>query len=228
MVPSTPGAPATGSPVNPWLVAGVQTGYSLNGGEFADNFQAAGRTLVEVLGKSSDKGGVFVMANLSRLKNQADADEATKLKEIQQSNQGINIGVFPHKIFNKDGSADMVFWSVYAPITYKLNSFKQTGTAESVYLNQFRLGAGFEICFLPGQSAKLPTTFSLEPNIGFFNENDYNKIFGKEKSSLLSLEATLIIPAGVGKGFMFSYSNSTENSSQFTAGLIFTGAVSEK
>ncbi|MDJ1493673.1 hypothetical protein QNI19_12090 [Cytophagaceae bacterium DM2B3-1] len=220
------GPAAAAGPVNPWLTAGITTGYSLNGGDFADNFQASGRALLDVLGPEHPDFSIFIMGNLARLNTLDKADAESKIKEIQQSMQGINFGAYPFFLFNKSDADDVTFTTIYLPLTYKLNALKKDVDSEKIYLNQFRATLGFEQSFLKSKKSGLPITFSLEPTMTFFlDKNDYFKIFGKEKSSLFSLQADLIIPAGTGLGFIASYSTSSENTSQVTFGVIIIGGA---
>lgn len=217
------GPPAAPSPTNPWLIAGVQGGYSLNGGDFSKNFQASGRALLEILGNQSLNKGTLLMGNLSRLTSLEDADNKSKIKELQESNQGINVGIYPYYLLGKAEANDNEYFTIYAPFSYKLNKLNANEGNENVYLNQFRAGIGFELAFLPGKTAKLPTTLSVEPAILYFDKEVYKEAFGTEESLLGSIEIDLIIPAGPGKGIWAGYSTSTQKTSQFTIGFVFVG-----
>jgi hypothetical protein len=131
-VSAGPGAPASPSPQNPWITAGVQAGYSLNGGDFANNFQASGRTLIEVLGRRTRDKGIFLMGNLSRLSNLASTDIDLQIKEIQQSTQGINIGIYPHKVYGRTDDDDLTFITLYTPVIYKINKFNNASDSGGV------------------------------------------------------------------------------------------------
>jgi hypothetical protein len=219
VTPKTIGA----APNNPWLVSGIQAGYSVSGGDFSSAFQASGRALLEVLGRSSTKGGIFVMGNLTKLGVQKSAELDSKIKELQQASQGLNVGFYPHYIIAGDPTKKNASLTLYAPLLYKVNAFESADKTDVTYLNQFRASVGAEVAFLYGQSSGLPITISVEPAITFFNKNDYQKVFEKTRSSLPSIEASIIFPIGLSAGLMGIYSTSAEKTAQFTVGIVLLG-----
>jgi hypothetical protein len=200
--------------------------YGLSGGEAADNFTAGGRAKLEVLGPDNGHSAIYLLGNLSRLKADPATDDErkaaqVKLQELQQSEQGIHIAVVPHRMW---GSATDASRTVWLSVGWKLNALKDIADS-LIYINAGRLSAGFEITGLRGQGAHLPVSLSIEPTITLFDKKKYMRVFGEEKSNLKSLETTLIIPAGAGRGILFESTMTVDAKPVFRAGLLFTSSA---
>ncbi|MCJ7483827.1 MAG: hypothetical protein MUO31_12790 [Thermodesulfovibrionales bacterium] len=204
-----------------WAI-GVQAYYDLSGGQFAENFQASALALLETF-SISDEFNIFFMGNLSSvIGNSSKEDIIDKIKEIQQTSQGINLAFYPHwyKTFTTKLLKSI---TIYTPIGWKLNAFKNDVDIIQ-YLHQFNGSIGIEFALLEGSISKKPITISIEGKLTKFSKTKYESIFGEQKSSLTSLEITAVIPILNGCGIAVNYLNSKEIDPIFSVGLIIVNS----
>lgn len=201
--------------------AGAQATYNLTSGEFVDNFQASGRALIEVLGPKTDRYGIFLMGNLSRLSINSDsADANIKYREILQSSQGINISLYPHYIW---GDPNENSFTLYANIGWKLNALKDNEDLDLIYMHQFRVAPiAFELTGLKGLYSNYPTSLTVEPALSFISKSNYSDVFSKSGSTVFGLNTTLIFPAGKGRGIIVDAMFSKNIDPTFRVGLMLT------
>ena len=207
-------------PRNVWAL-GAQASYNLARGDFIDNFSASGRALIEILGPEDDNYGIYLMGNLSNLKTNIDSTKANEknIRDILQTSQGINIGLYPHYILFGEPYDESI--TVFGNMGWKLNTISKDGDSLK-YLHQARLSIGLELSGLRGIISEYPTTLTIEPMITFFSESKYENVFNKKESNLKALNSTLIIPAGRGRGILFDLIIPSEGKTIFTIGLILT------
>jgi hypothetical protein len=203
-------------PRNVWA-AGAQASYNLASGDFIDNFSASGRALIEILGPKKDNYGVYLMGNLSNLKLNIDSTKANEnsIRNILQTSQGINIGLYPHYIWGEPYGTSL---TLFGNLGWKLNTIGKSDSL--VYLHQARLSVGIELSGLRGLYSEYPTTLSIEPSISIFSESKYENVFNKQQSNLVGLDITLILPAGKGRGIMFDVLIPKNGITTFSVGLI--------
>ncbi len=213
---------------NPWL--GGEVGYKFGGsGEFADNLIASARVMYEIE-FDSKKFALPVMGNLSQLRDNLsenltiDEKESARIQDILTSTQGLNIGLYPYRMI-----VEKQYFSLLAhgAIVYKLNSFKDM-QENPMYFQQGRFSLGIEayIGKFDTNNGKYPLTISVAPVATFFNSNDYKAIFGIERSLLISLEVTSVVPIGKGVGFLLE--GVFSDKSVVRTGLLFSAQLNNK
>jgi hypothetical protein len=189
------------NPRSPWIGAKVAIPFS--GGTSVDDFQAYGQAKLEVLGKETHHYATYVFGNVSRLNADPSVDDLAKaneikLRELQQSAQGVTFSVVPH-VFWGDAQHESV--TLYAPIGYKVNALKDT-LSETRYLNQFRFGAAAGFTFLQGVRAGLPVGLTIGAAWSAFSSATFESVFRERRSVVGTVDAELIVPAGAGVGFL--------------------------
>lgn len=201
------------APKNYW--SGATIGYNLEG-EGSDNIVGSGIVELEAVNKWQDSlyFDLLIVGNLAKVTNSIAEDPSDDITEIVQSNQGLNVGFSAIWVTNRKkietGKTTNIFRH-YLGVGYKLNGFQDVGAnKETINLHQFRASAGFEFEGLNVVSGS-PITFSTELIYSLFSKNAYNDVFGEEKTSLLGLENTVIIPIGERIGFLLKHTLSNEN-----------------
>jgi hypothetical protein len=210
---------AAAGPKNVWAT-GAQASYNMISGEFADNFQSSGRVLLEILGPQKPNKGVFLMGNLSKVEGSNSEDITAKIRDIQQSTQGLNVALYPHYIWGDPLKKSI---TLYLSAGWKLNSFQDKNSEEKVYLHQFRLSpASIELTGFVGNEAQLPTTLTVEPAFSFLSKTKSFEVFGDTYSNFFGITTTLILPAGRGRGIIIEHLYSKDNPPTYKVGLMLT------
>lgn len=204
---------------NVWL--GAQIGYKLSGpGDFSDNLLVSGRLLYNI-DINTTKFKLPVMGDISALRDAASTgniDSLTaKAQDLLLSTQGINVGLYP---FYEAYKNTYFSFTIHGSLTYKLNAFKVDD--ETINLDQGRFSAGMETSIGKRNDDKYPLTISVTPVLTFFSKNRYKMIFGEEKSSLLSLEITGIVPIGSGFGLLIESVIAKDNAPAVRTGIVFS------
>lgn len=223
--------PAGPGPRSAW--AGARVGYNLGGGEGTDNFQASGNARLQILGPDRHRFGTYVFGNFSRLitgtqtKDPSESEEV-KLRELQQSANGIYLSIVPH-LFWGDATAESL--TIWGSVGWKLNSLaaaqsETTGSegAEVHFVNQGRFSLGTSMTALQGATAELPLSLSVEPYVAFFSSAAYESVFGESRSSLAGLDLMLIVPVARGAGVAFEYGAARGSKPSLLVGLLLNTA----
>jgi len=215
----------TSSPVNPWAVS-IQSSYALNQNtttSFADNFLASGNALLEMFIPKNPRTNVYIMGNFTKLGLIDNAqDVPLKLRELSESNQGINISLAPYYVLGNPDKFNVV---VYAYLGYRLNAFKAyNDTSNTIYLNQGFITPAFEFSSPKLQISEMPITVSIAGTYKIFSESDYETAFNEKKSNLTNIEGSLILPIGKSIGFLFNVLYSKEIVPSYRAGFILTSS----
>lgn len=196
------GAPGQKSvaPNNPWLV-GAQAGYTLAGnGSLAENMLVSTRLIYELPLDTKISGGIRVpiMGNIASLAETA-ADEGARQDSLDRATEallstaeGLSIGLFPYGQFNQRNAnlRGTYFFSAVAKVNTIID-----GEGERHSLFQGRFGAGLEYALgKVEQGGRRPLTLSVSGTISVFSKSTYREIFGRDRSSLPSVEGTMILP----------------------------------
>ncbi len=212
------------SPANSWL--GAQLGYKFgaNSKELGDNLLVSASVIYEIP-LAARKLKLPVISNFSDLvANPSTADEGDnsddKLKELLLASSGVRAGLYPYRVIESVGGEDFTL-VVHGEASWKLNGFKQQDSDDVNYLNQFRLGAGFEVAIGLAEGGHKPLTLSVTPVLTAFGEKEYEKIFNQPKSRLTTVEIVAVLPTSARTGVLFEFVRGDVNS--FRAGVIVAG-----
>jgi len=216
---------AGSSGFNPWL--GAQLLLNVAGtGDVSDNLIVSGRLLYQ-LKTTSKKFKIPIMGNISNLTSDLENKKADEIEqsvnEIVMSDKGLNIGLYPYYIlvpYDRD-----FYLLAHGSLNWKLNGFKLTDSTSN-YLNIGRFSAGFEIGYgtLDNITGDKPLTISITPTLSLFDKTKYKEIFGIDKSMVLGLELTGIIPiskTGIAVVLDGIFSKGTD--AAFRVGFILSG-----
>lgn len=209
------------NPSSVWF--GGQATYQLSSrSEFADNITPTARGFWEIAKFSVKKKEIVLPSvfNIGMLRsistdyenNQDEID--ANLREIANSSQGIFIGLNPYcTIFKKNKGFSI---TLHALTSAKINAFKPD-TSTINYLLQGRFSLGTDITI--GES--YPLTLSFAPVYSVFDSKEYEKIFGDDKSDMLSFESSIIIPIGAGIGAVLDFNYGKNIDFAWGFGIIF-------
>lgn len=199
-----------------WI--GAQLFYNFDGSNLDNTVGAATIKLNTASNISKKHFELNVVGNIAKLSSAVDKDNLSRdLREISQSAQGLNIGLEPiFKIIDTTGCK----FDIYGNIGYKINSFQDVNDdGDDVGLSQGRFMVGAQIEFLKFDDDSM-LHLSVEGGASVFDKNEYAKVFGKPKSSLLFLETMVILPIGKKFGFLTKYTLTQYGTPVFGAGLV--------
>ena len=210
---------------NPWV--GAQIGYKIGeSDDFSDHLLVSGRFLWEIPFEGAKNFHLPVMGNLAQLKNDiskkltVDTVKA-KIEQALLSTQGIQVGLYPYYIIHNETNFSLTLHGV---LSWKVNGFKDDSNG-TTYMHQGKFSLGAEIALGATKGGRNQLVVSVAPTIAFFNKNDYNAVFGKEKSSLFSTEITGVVPLGEGLGLLVESILAQESYSVFRVGIILAAST---
>jgi hypothetical protein len=225
-VAEPPAAPSIrgASAGNPWF--GAQLGYKFGASdELADNLLVSASFIYSIPLDPSRNFQLPVISNFAHLVASPEAETESEgredaLKELLLSRSGVRAGLYPYR---KVASLSRNDFSVliHGESSWKINAFKNESEAVD-YVNQFRLGAGFELALGVESAEHKPLTLSVTPVFTFFDEEEYEKVFAEPKSGLRSLEIVGVLPIAARTGLLFEYVRGDVQA--FRAGIIVATA----
>ncbi len=210
------------SAANSWL--GAQLGYKFgsDSDELANNLLVSAAAIYDLPLKEGRTFHLPVISNFAPLIANPVSDDAKdgsddKLKALTLSATGVRAGLYPYREITSLTRDDFRL-ILHAEGSWKLNGFKQKDSEDVNYLNQLRLGIGFEMAVGTVTDSHKPLTLSVTPVRTLFDRKEYEKVFKEAKSSLSSLEVVAVLPLSARTGVLFEYVNG--DAKAFRAGVI--------
>ena len=197
------------SPLSEWVGATLAYNFEDEG---TDNIIAGAKVKISTVEQFSDtKFNLLVIGNISKITSGVSEKADDDINEIIQSSQGLSVGVAPVFNINPDNENENNFRS-FASLNYKINGFQGVGVnEETVNLGQLRLTVGAEFeGFKTNNGGKF--NLSAEYIYSYFDEENYDKIFGKSISNISAVEINAIVPLTGNFGFIggITFSNEAE------------------
>lgn len=221
---STTATKSAQSSSRPWL--GSQIGYTFAGdGDFSDNFLVGGALLYEIPMDSTRWFRLPIVGNIGKLAASGnDSTREAKAQTLLNATEGVFVRVEPY--WRKTNSRRDFSATFYLSGGWKVNVLKDTASKKQTFtqgrvsiLSEFNVG-------LPTEGAR-PLTISFAPIYSLFSASAYQQIFGERKSSLRSLQSTVVIPVASGAGAIFE-SVATQGQGPVTRFGILLGAEPKK
>jgi len=209
------------APNSVWF--GGQATYQISSkSEFADNIIPNAKgfweiTKLDILKKQLIIPSIFNIGMMRSITSEYETKKEeidANLQQIANSSQGINIGLNPYCTMLEKGNGFSI--TLHGLASAKINAFK-VDTTEINYLLQGRFSIGADLTL----GEKWPLTISFSPVYTIFDSKKYEKIFGEEKSNLLSYESSIIIPIGAGIGAVMNFAFSKNTDMAWDFGIIF-------
>ncbi|HET6993766.1 MAG TPA: carboxypeptidase-like regulatory domain-containing protein, partial [Chitinophagaceae bacterium] len=214
------------SPLSTWI--GAKIGYNLDGITEDNSFIGAAKVIINPLAEKFStrkrSPSFAIIGNFADFISNTNKDSVTKqLTSLTQSVQGLGIGLgltwdFPFQFGEREENT--IHFRPYLTSSYRLNTFTKVGPDSStVNLSQMRntIGLEFEgLTFKKGGAINL----SIEASLSLFGASRYQKIFNENKSSLRTLEATLILPISNMFGLFVDGTYSRGMSAVYLIGII--------
>jgi hypothetical protein len=151
-----------------------------------------------------------------------DIEESTEinLQEVAYSSQGITFGINPYlELLTPSNSS--VGLTLNCLLSAKINAFEldslSSNPGETEYLLQGRFGLGFD--FVIGTD--YPLTISFSPILSVFDQESYMEIFHESKSSIVTYDASAILPINSGVGVLLDTSFGQDPGFTWKLGIIF-------
>ena len=205
---------------NYWI--GAKIGYNFIG-DTDDNFFVGSASisinLIEGLGKKHMFG---VIGNIGNFKFDKKEDN-NDIKKLAQSINGVSVGLgYTHEsedtpIFYDNGK---LIFRQFIHTGLRITSFDEIGEdKETETLAQSASTAGLEM-EITGFKNKGALTLSTGVSLYLFDSTIYQKIFEKDKGSLVTLDCTIILPIAEKVGFFMNGTFSKDSSAAFIMGII--------
>lgn len=175
----------------------------------------------DVYTSDSRKFGVPILGNIGSLKSALSLDSIStiekRFKDLISSDRGLSIGVYPYRYLSTDKHSVL-----YGIVNAKVNSYEMEDQKNSEILIQGRLGIGYEYGFGKlGDSNKQRWIISLSPILSFFDKEKYFTVFNEKKSSILTIEGSIIYAVTDGIGLMVEANFTEGDFSPLKIGLIY-------
>lgn len=204
---------------NYWI--GAKVGYNFIG-ETDDNFFVGSASIaLNMFEGSNDKHSFAVIGNLGNFKFDKDTDSSEDVQKIAQSINGLSVGLGYTRQFILGKSNDSIYFRPFVRTGVRMTTFDEIGeNMESVNLAQSATNAGLELeigRFKKGGAISISTGLTMY----LFDENVYNKIFEEKKSSLFTLDTTIILPISKDLGFFINGTFTKRASAAYILGIIF-------
>lgn len=206
---------------NYWL--GAKIGYNFIG-DTDDNFFVGSASIAINLIEGLDREHTFgVLGNIGNFKFEKKDDSKEDIKKLTQSINGISVGLgYTHEsdelpIFQENGS---LLFRQFVQTGVRITSFDKIGVdEETATLAQSATTAGLEM-EITGFKNKGALTISTGVSLYLFDKNIYQKIFEEEKSNLVTLDFTVILPISEKVGFFTNGTFAKDASAAFIMGII--------
>ncbi|HEY4197364.1 MAG TPA: carboxypeptidase-like regulatory domain-containing protein [Mucilaginibacter sp.] len=161
-----------------------------------------------------------IIGNIANFLNSKNPNDQTgnDLSKLAQDNNGLSVGLGGTHEFNFGRHNELTF-RMFLYSLYQLNSYKVGADTTNTSLSQWKNTFGLEFegfRFKQGGVIQM----GVAANYGIFDSNAYQKIFGAKKSSITSLETSLILPLSNQFGFLFSGTYSRSFKPVFLLGII--------
>lgn len=215
------------SPKNFWI--GAKVGYNFIG-DTGDNFFVGSASIAMNVYDGllpSSKHHFAIVGNIGNFKFDREGANSEDLKKIAQSINGLSVGLgYTYDLYYNDfdEERDDDNYSVFRAFGLsgvRLTSFDNIGESqETVNLAQSATSVGLE-WQLGGFKKKGTLSLSTGISMFLFDESIYNSIFEEEKSSLFTVDFTIILPISNQIGFFTNGTFSKDTSAAYIMGIIF-------
>jgi len=199
-----------------WL--GATLGYNL-GGNSSEDVVGSAKVMINPMSDKLFGAQWGVIGNFSNFQTAQDKGNTDKnIKSVIQSSQGLFLGLSSLWTLNKDAD---VKTRIQYTMGGKLNGFTHVGPDSSTQtLIQYKNSLGFELegfQFSKGGMLNL----SFEGSLLLFDKGIYQKVFNSSKSSLLTFEASVVLPISTNTGILFNSTFAQSSQPVFLVGVIF-------
>tara|TARA_R110002096_G_scaffold386653_1_gene580748 strand:+ start:7557 stop:8546 length:990 start_codon:yes stop_codon:yes gene_type:complete len=210
---------------NYWI--GAKVGYNFIG-ETDDNFFVGSASITLNLfdgfnNKENDNWHQYlgVIGNLGNFKFDKETDSSEDVQKIAQSINGLSVGL-GLTLENKISSiSEDSFFRYFVRTGVRMTTFDKIGVdMESVNLAQSETNTGVEL-EIGNFKNEGTITIATGVTMYLFDENVYNKIFEEKKSSLFTLDTTIILPISKDLGFYINGTFTKRASAAYILGIIF-------
>ncbi len=218
------GAVISVSPKNFWI--GAKVGYNFIGNTDDNFFVGSASIAMNVYdGFSKESNHHFaIIGNIGNFKFDKEASNSEDLKKIAQSINGLSVGLGYtydlNSVLSLNESTNSAF-RAFTQTGVRLTSFDDIGEdEETVNLAQSATTLGIE-WQLENFTKKGALSVSAGTSMFLFDQNIYNSIFEEERSSLFTIDFTIILPISDQIGFFTNGTFSKDTSAAYILGVIF-------
>ena len=162
-----------------------------------------------------------VIGNLGNFKFDKETDSSEDVQKIAQSINGLSVGL-GLTLENKISSiSEDSFFRYFVRTGVRMTTFDKIGVdMESKNLAQSETNTGVEL-EIGNFKNEGTITIATGVTMYLFDENVYNKIFEEKKSSLFTLDTTIILPISKDLGFYINGTFTKRASAAYILGIIF-------
>lgn len=211
---------------NPWM--GGQLAYTFGkSDELGDNLLVSASVVHEISMAEGRLLRLPVIGNFADLVSSGSAgtseeeERTDKLKDLLLGSSGIRAGLYPYREIAGLHRDDFNF-VLHGEASWKINGFRAEDSDDINYVNQLRLGAGFEMTIGLSDGDHRPLTISVTPVVTKFDADEYGKVFKERKHNQRTLEVVAVLPIAAKTGVLFEFIRGDVQS--FRAGVIVAAA----